>query len=208
MWIKFCDDDRPLMRAEVPIGVLGLAFQPGLAAVGDPRELRFNLTAAFAWGPALRLLCRPDDPGLPFFALTVRAGRGPLGSPARAPFALAAEFFNLLSSDPSTPAFFLRLKPRLRDFSLSNSNTLRSPADGAAPLAHAVAGPECTAPRAIPHLSPRVGLTTVQCRVERRRGDALRVTRRKLGRRGWGGVAGGARWVGWRRGGVRRVGCR
>ena len=150
VWIKFCDDDRPLMRAEVPICVLGLAFRPGLAAVGDPRELRFNLTAAFAWGPARRLWYRPDNPGLPFFALTVRAGRGPLGSPARAPFALAAEFFNLLSSDPSTPAFFLRLKPRLRDFSLSNSNTLRSPADGTTPLAHAAASPECTAPHICP----------------------------------------------------------
>jgi hypothetical protein len=125
--IKFRDDDRPLMRAKVPIGALGLPFQSGLAVGGDPRELRFDLSTAFATGPALRLSYRPNDPGLPF-ALTVRAGLGPLGSPARAPFALAAEF-NLLSSDPSTPAFFLRLKPRLGDFSLSH--TLRS-ADAAA----------------------------------------------------------------------------
>jgi len=26
VWIKFCDDDRPLMRAKVPIGMLGLAL--------------------------------------------------------------------------------------------------------------------------------------------------------------------------------------
>jgi hypothetical protein len=110
--------------------VLGLPFQSGLAAGGDPRrELRFDLSTAFASGPALRLSYRPNDSGLPF-ALAVRAGLGPLGSPARAPFVLAAEF-NLLSSDPSTPAFFLRLKPRLGDFSLSH--TLRSAADGAAP---------------------------------------------------------------------------
>ena len=127
--IKFRDDDRPRMRAKVPIGVLGLPFQSGLAAGGDPRQLRFDLTTAFASGPALRLSRRRNDQGLPF-ALTVRAGLGPLGSPARAPFVLAAEF-NLLSSDPSTPAFFLRLKPRLGDFSLSH--TLRSAADGAAP---------------------------------------------------------------------------
>ena len=128
--IKFRDDDRPLMRAKVPVGVLGLPFQSGLAAGGDPRrELRFDLSTAFASGPALRLSYRPNDSGLPF-ALAVRAGLGPLGSPARAPFVLAAEF-NLLSSDPSTPAFFLRLKPRLGDFSLSY--TLRSAADGAAP---------------------------------------------------------------------------
>ncbi|CAL5001281.1 unnamed protein product [Urochloa decumbens] len=129
--IKFRDDDRPLMRAKVPIGMLGLPFQSGLAAGGDPRELRFDLSTAFASGPALRLSYRPNDPGLPF-ALTVRAGLGPLGSPARAPFALAAEF-NLLSSDPSTPAFFLRLKPRLGDFSLSH--TLRSHAADAGALA-------------------------------------------------------------------------
>jgi hypothetical protein len=117
--IKFRDDDRPLMRAKVPIGVLGLPFQSGLSAGGDPRELRFDLSTAFASGPALRLSYRPNDPGLPF-ALTVRAGVGPLGSPARAPFALAAEF-SLLSSDPSSPAFFLRLKPRLGDFSLAHA---------------------------------------------------------------------------------------
>ncbi|XP_004973878.1 uncharacterized protein LOC101782472 [Setaria italica] len=127
--IKFRDDDRPLMRAKVPIGVLGLPFQSGLAAGGDPRELRFDLSTAFASGPSLRLSYRPNDPGLPF-ALTVRAGLGPLGSPARAPFALAAEF-NLLSPDLSTPAFFLRLKPRFGDFSLSH--TLRSPAAAASP---------------------------------------------------------------------------
>ncbi|GJN15772.1 hypothetical protein PR202_gb02711 [Eleusine coracana subsp. coracana] len=120
--IKFRDDDRPLMRAKVPIGVLGLPFQSGLSAGGDPRELRFDLSTAFASGPSLRLSYLPNDAGLPF-ALTVRAGLGPLGSPARAPFALAAEF-NLLSSDPSSPAFFLRLKPRLGDFSLAH--TLRS----------------------------------------------------------------------------------
>ncbi|CAL5013430.1 unnamed protein product [Urochloa decumbens] len=136
--IKFRDDERPLMRAKVPIGVLGLPFQSGLAAGGDPRELRFDLSTAFASGPALRLSYRPNDPGLPF-ALTVRAGLGPLGSPARAPFALAAEF-NLLSSDPSTPAFFLRLKPRLGDFSLSH--TLRSPAADAAPRKVGEAAPD------------------------------------------------------------------
>ncbi|CAD6264671.1 unnamed protein product [Miscanthus lutarioriparius] len=118
--IKFRDEERPLMRAKVPIAVLGLPFQSGLAAGGDPRELRFDVSTAFASGPALRLSYRPNDPALPF-ALTVRAGLGPLGSPARAPFALAAEF-NLLAPDPSSsPAFFLRLKPRLGDFSLSHA---------------------------------------------------------------------------------------
>lgn len=129
--IKFRDDDRPLMRAKVPIGVLGLPFQSGLSAGGDPRELRFDLSTAFASGPSLRLSYRPNDAGLPF-ALTVRAGLGPLGSPARAPFALAAEF-NLLSSDPSSPAFFLRLKPRLGDFSLAHTLRSSAAAPGSSP---------------------------------------------------------------------------
>ncbi|KAL5223241.1 hypothetical protein ABZP36_027954 [Zizania latifolia] len=116
--IKFRDDDRPLMRAKVPIGVLGLPFQSGLSAGGDPRELRFDLSTAFASGPALRFSYRPNDPSLPF-SVSVRAGVGPLGSPARAPFSLAAEF-NLLSGNPGSPAFFLLLKPRLGDFSLSH----------------------------------------------------------------------------------------
>ncbi|XP_006659574.2 uncharacterized protein LOC102709670 [Oryza brachyantha] len=120
--IKFRDDDRPLMRAKVPIGVLGLPFQSGLSAGGDPRELRFDLSTAFSSGPALRLSYRPNDPSLPF-SVSVRSGVGPLGSPARAPFSLAAEF-NFLSGNPGSPAFFLLLKPRLGDFSLSH--TLRS----------------------------------------------------------------------------------
>ncbi|CAM0911973.1 unnamed protein product [Alopecurus aequalis] len=120
--VKFRDDDRPLMRAKVPIGVLGLPFQSSLSAGGDPRELRFDLSTAFTSGPALRLSYRPNDPGLPF-ALSIRAGVGALGSPACAPFSLAAEF-NLLSANSGSPAFFLLLKPRLGDFSLSH--TLRS----------------------------------------------------------------------------------
>ncbi|CAN6204867.1 unnamed protein product [Urochloa humidicola] len=119
--IKFRDDDRPLLRAKVPVGVLGLPFLSGVAAGGDAKDLRFDLSTAFASGPALRLSYRPNDPLQPF-ALSVRTGLGPLGSPARAPFALAAEF-NLLSS--SAPAFSLLFKPRIGDFGLASS--VRSP---------------------------------------------------------------------------------
>uniref|UniRef100_A0A0E0ETK2 Uncharacterized protein n=1 Tax=Oryza meridionalis TaxID=40149 RepID=A0A0E0ETK2_9ORYZ len=118
--IKFRDDDRPLVRAKVPVGVLGLPFLTGVSAGGgggDSRDLRFDLSTAFASGPALRLSYRPNDPLQPF-ALSVRTGLGPLGSPARAPFAISAEF-NLLSSSP--PAFSLLFKPRIGDFSLANS---------------------------------------------------------------------------------------
>ncbi|CAL5082099.1 unnamed protein product [Urochloa decumbens] len=132
--IKFRDDDRPLLRAKVPVGVLGLPFLSGVAAGGESKDLRFDLSTAFASGPALRLSYRPNDPLQPF-ALSVRTGLGPLGSPARAPFALAAEF-NLLSS--SAPAFSLLFKPRIGDFGLASS--VRSPpspapAPAQAPLA-------------------------------------------------------------------------
>jgi hypothetical protein len=126
--IKFRDDDRLLLRAKVPVGVLGLPFLSGLAAGGDAKDLRFDLSTAFPSGPALRLSYRPNDPLQPF-ALSVRTGLGPLGSPARAPFALAAEF-NLLSSN--APAFSLLFKPRIGDFGLASS--VRSP-PAQAPLA-------------------------------------------------------------------------
>ncbi|CAN6182757.1 unnamed protein product [Urochloa humidicola] len=129
--IKFRDDDRPLLRAKVPVGVLGLPFLSGVAAGGDAKDLRFDLSTAFASGPALRLSYRPNDPLQPF-ALSVRTGLGPLGSPARAPFALAAEF-NLLSS--SAPAFSLLFKPRIGDFGLSSSVRSPPPAPAQAPLA-------------------------------------------------------------------------
>ncbi|PWZ40443.1 hypothetical protein Zm00014a_025387 [Zea mays] len=119
--IKFRDDDRPLLRAKVPIGVLGLPFLSGLAAGGDAKDLRFDLSTAFPSGPSLRLSYRPNEPLQPF-ALSVRTGLGPLGSPARAPFALAAEF-NLTSSNP--PAFSLLFKPRIGDFAVASS--VRSP---------------------------------------------------------------------------------
>ncbi|KAF8780973.1 hypothetical protein HU200_000939 [Digitaria exilis] len=127
--IKFRDDDRPLLRAKVPVGVLGLPFLSGLAAGGDAKDLRFDLSTAFSSGPALRLSYRPNDPLQPF-ALSVRTGLGPLGSPARAPFALAAEF-NLLSSN--APAFSLLFKPRIGDFGLASS--VRSPSSPPPPAA-------------------------------------------------------------------------
>ncbi|XP_062194334.1 uncharacterized protein LOC133897576 [Phragmites australis] len=131
--IKFREDDRPLLRAKVPVGVLGLPFLSGLAAGGDAKDLRFDLSTAFPSGPALRLSYRPNDPLQPF-ALSVRTGLGPLGSPARAPFALAAEF-NLLSSN--TPAFSLLFKPRIGDFALTSSviSPPSPPAPAPAPLA-------------------------------------------------------------------------
>uniref|UniRef100_A0A0A9GA89 Uncharacterized protein n=1 Tax=Arundo donax TaxID=35708 RepID=A0A0A9GA89_ARUDO len=132
--IKFREDDRPLLRAKVPVGVLGLPFLSGLAAGGDAKDLRFDLSTAFPSGPALRLSYRPNDPLQPF-ALSVRTGLGPLGSPARAPFALAAEF-NLLSSN--APAFSLLFKPRIGDFALTSSVCSPpppAPAPAPAPLA-------------------------------------------------------------------------
>ncbi|WVZ65408.1 hypothetical protein U9M48_014774 [Paspalum notatum var. saurae] len=129
--IKFRDDDRPLLRAKVPVGVLGLPFLSGLAAGGDPKDLRFDLSTAFTAGPALRLSYRPNDPLQPF-ALSVRTGLGPLGSPARAPFALSAEF-NLLSSNP--PAFSLLFKPRIGDFAVASSARSPPPAPTQPPLA-------------------------------------------------------------------------
>jgi hypothetical protein len=115
--IKFRDDNCPLLRAKVPVGVLGLPFLSGLSAGGDAKDLRFDLSTTFTTGPALRFSYRPNDPLQPF-ALSIRTGLGPLGSPTRAPFELAAEF-NVLSSNQ--PTFSILVKPRVGDFALASS---------------------------------------------------------------------------------------
>jgi hypothetical protein len=127
--IKFRDDNRPLLHAKVPVGVLGLPFLSGLSAGGDAKDLRFDLSTAFTTGPALRLSYRPNDPLQPF-ALSIRTGLGPLGSPTRAPFALAAEF-NVLSSNQ--PTFSILVKPRVGDFALASSVCSPPPTPAPAP---------------------------------------------------------------------------
>ncbi|XP_072988331.1 uncharacterized protein [Typha latifolia] len=116
--IKFRDDQKPLLRAKVPISVLGFPFLSGIAA-GDVDELRLDLATAFDSGPSFRVSYRPNDAWNPF-SLVVKTGIGAFGSPIAAPIAMTAEF-NLLGRNP---AFSILFKPRFGDFSVRK--TIRS----------------------------------------------------------------------------------
>ncbi|KAM0941516.1 hypothetical protein DsansV1_C16g0139481 [Dioscorea sansibarensis] len=129
--LKFREDKKPLVRAKIPITILGLPFLSGLSA-GDARELRLDLATAFDSGPSLRVSYRPNDPSNPF-TLSLRTGVGARGSPTAAPMTITAEF-NLLSrsssSSSSLPSFSILFKPRLGDFSLKkciDSTTVSRP---------------------------------------------------------------------------------
>ncbi|URE11309.1 hypothetical protein MUK42_04880 [Musa troglodytarum] len=121
--VKFREDRAPLVRAKVPVGVLGLPFVSGVTAV-DARELRLDLSTAFRAGPSVRLSYRPNDTINPF-SLILKIGVGALGSPsAGSPLSMAAEF-GLLGSRPT---FSLLLKPRIGDFSFRKSVSAAVPA--------------------------------------------------------------------------------
>ncbi|CAL9768055.1 unnamed protein product [Musa acuminata subsp. burmannicoides] len=116
--VRFPEDRPALVRAKIPVGVLGLPFISGAAAaVGDTRELRLDLSTAFSAGPSFRLSYRPNDPHKPF-SLVLKTGAGPLGSPAGgSPLAMSAEF-GLFGARPT---FSLLLKPRFGDFTFKKS---------------------------------------------------------------------------------------
>lgn len=127
--LKFREDQKPLVRAKIPISIFGLPFLSGFSA-GDTRELRLDLATAFDSGPSLRASYRPNDPLNPF-TLSLRTGVGARGSPTAAPMTITAEF-NLLSrsSSSSLPSFSILFKPRLGDFSLKkciDSTTISRP---------------------------------------------------------------------------------
>nr|XP_018686016.1 PREDICTED: uncharacterized protein LOC103996375 [Musa acuminata subsp. malaccensis] len=116
--VRFPEDRPALVRAKIPVGVLGLPFISGAAAaVGDARELRLDLSTAFSAGPSFRVSYRPNDPHKPF-SLVLKTGAGPLGSPAGgSPLAMSAEF-GLFGARPT---FSLLLKPRVGDFTFKKS---------------------------------------------------------------------------------------
>lgn len=125
--VKYRDDQNPLIRAKVPVSVLGLPFLSSVAA-GDTKELTLSLSTFFESGPSLKLSYHPNDPANPF-TFVLKTGVGALGSPLGAAMTVSTEF-SLLGR--GTPAFFLRFKPRLGDFSLRKSAASASPVFGRA----------------------------------------------------------------------------
>lgn len=124
--IKFREEAPPLVRAKIPVAVLGLPFLSGFAVgAGDAfRDVRFDLATSFRVGPSLRLSYRPNDDRKPF-SLVVKTGTGTLGSPSgNSPLVMSAEF----GLQSGRPAFSLRFKPNFGDFSIEKV------VDGAAPV--------------------------------------------------------------------------
>ncbi|RID65032.1 hypothetical protein BRARA_D00258 [Brassica rapa] len=116
--MKFREEKNPLLRAKVPLSILGLPFQSGIVA-GESKELSLNLSTFFESGPSLKLAYRPNDSHSPF-SLVVKTGTGPFGSPVSASMLMSAEF-NLLGK--GNPTFMLHFKPRFGDFSIKKSHS-------------------------------------------------------------------------------------
>ncbi|KAK4759616.1 hypothetical protein SAY87_022747 [Trapa incisa] len=116
--LKFRDDQKPLIRAKIPLNVLGLPFQSGIMA-GESKELTLNLGTFFESGPSVRVSYRPNDSWNPF-SLVVKTGTGPFGSPISSSMSMSAEF-NLLNR--GNPTFTLHFRPNFGDFSVKKSQS-------------------------------------------------------------------------------------
>ncbi|CAL5207545.1 unnamed protein product [Lathyrus oleraceus] len=122
--LKFRDEQKkPLLRAKIPLSILGTPFQSGIVA-GESKELTLNLSTFFQSGPSLRLAYRPNDSQNPF-SLMVKTGTGSFGSPLSSSMLMSCEF-NLLNRSKtggSQPLFMLHFKPRFGDFSFKKSQS-------------------------------------------------------------------------------------
>ncbi|KAG9456687.1 hypothetical protein H6P81_001195 [Aristolochia fimbriata] len=114
--VKFRDEQNTLLRAKIPISVLGLPFLSGITA-GESKELSLSLGTFFESGPSFKVSYRPNDSWNPF-ALVLKTGIGSFGSPISVPMTISTEF-SLLGR--GNPTFFLRLKPQMGDFSIKKT---------------------------------------------------------------------------------------
>ncbi|KAI4371261.1 hypothetical protein MLD38_019522 [Melastoma candidum] len=112
--LKFREDQKPLVRAKIPLNILGLPFQSGVVA-GNAPELTLNLSTAFDSGPSLRLSYRPNDSSNPF-SLSLKTGSGPFGSPLSSSLSFSAHFNLLHQHTLSNPIFTLNFSPSFGDF--------------------------------------------------------------------------------------------
>ncbi|XVE61247.1 hypothetical protein DITRI_Ditri06bG0024400 [Diplodiscus trichospermus] len=116
--LKFREEKRPVLRAKIPLSILGLPFQSGVVA-GESKELTLNLSTFFESGPSIKIAYRPNDTWNPF-SLIVKTGTGPFGSPISSSMLMSAEF-NLLGR--GNPSFMLHFKPQFGDFSIKKSQS-------------------------------------------------------------------------------------
>ncbi|MBA0615308.1 hypothetical protein Godav_015462 [Gossypium davidsonii] len=116
--LKFREEKQPMLRAKIPLSILGLPFQSGIVA-GEPKELTLNLSTFFESGPSIKIAYRPTDTWNPF-SLIFKTGTGPFGSPISTSLLMSAEF-NLLGR--GNPSFMLHLKPQFGDFIIKKSQS-------------------------------------------------------------------------------------
>ncbi|GMI63333.1 hypothetical protein like AT3G57990 [Hibiscus trionum] len=116
--LKFREEKKAVLRAKIPVSILGLPFQSGIVA-GESKELALNLSTFFGSGPSVKISYRPNHTWNPF-SLVVKTGTGPFGSPISSPLLMCAEF-NLLRH--GNPSFMLHFKPHFGDFSIKKSHS-------------------------------------------------------------------------------------
>lgn len=116
--IKFRDEQKPLLRAKIPLNIVSFPFQSGVVA-GESKELSLNLSTFFDSGPSLKFSYRPNDSQNPF-TFVFKTGIGNFGSPHKSPLTMSAEF-NLIANQ--NPSFFIHFKPQFGDFSLKKSQS-------------------------------------------------------------------------------------
>lgn len=118
--LKFREEQqKPLLRAKVPLGILGMPFQSGIVA-GESKELTLNLSTFFESGPSLKVAYRPNDSKNPF-SLIVKTGTGPFGSPLKSSMLMSCEFS--VPGRTGSPLFMLHFKPRFGDFTFKKTQS-------------------------------------------------------------------------------------
>ncbi|XWS43225.1 hypothetical protein CRYUN_Cryun16bG0084400 [Craigia yunnanensis] len=116
--LKFREEKRPVLRAKIPLSILGLPFQSGIVA-GESKELTLNLSTFFESGPSVKIAYRPNDTWNPL-SVIVKTGTGPFGSPISSSMLMSAEFNPL---GRGNPRFMLHFKPQFGDFSIKKSQS-------------------------------------------------------------------------------------
>ncbi|KAG7570134.1 hypothetical protein ISN45_Aa04g027690 [Arabidopsis thaliana x Arabidopsis arenosa] len=119
--MKFREEQKPILKAKIPLSILGLPLQSGIVA-GESKELSLNLSTSFESGPSLKIAYRPNDTWNPF-SLIVKTGTGSFGSPISSSMIMSAEF-NFVGK--GNPSFMLHFKPRFGDFSIKKSHSSSS----------------------------------------------------------------------------------
>ncbi|CAN4109272.1 unnamed protein product [Withania somnifera] len=116
--IKFRDEQKPLIRAKIPLTVLNFPLQSGIVS-GESKELTLSLATFFEFGPSFKVAYRPNDSRNPF-SFVFKTGIGQFGSPISSPFTMSAEFSSIGSQNPK---FFIHVKPKFGDFCVKKSHS-------------------------------------------------------------------------------------